>query len=224
MGEPVIDPIWKVAPKPADWAVQDANKLLGSDWTAVQPLPAFLLADGSGKATFQTTARLVASEDRLCLRFDCDDPDIWATMTERDDPIYEEEVVEVFLAAGDADPTDYFEFEVSPDGVLFDATISNPDSDRTTMKGDAAWDCAGITWAAKRRDADDQWSAVLTIPWKGLGCDAAPPHHWRANFFRIERPRKSGEPEYSCWKPTNVSPADFHKPASFGHLLLPEMP
>ena len=136
MGEPDADSLWKVAAEPASWADQDADALLGSDWTEIQPLPPFVHSDGSGKATFQTAARLVASSKRISIRFDCEDPDIWATMTERDDPIYEEEVVEVFLSAGDADPTDYFEFEVSPDGVLFDATISNPDSDRSTMKGD----------------------------------------------------------------------------------------
>lgn len=221
MSDETSESIWKVTAEPIGWAAQSAKKLLTADWSAIPALPAFIRSDGSAKAKDQTTVRLVASADRFCVRFDCDDPDIWATMKDRDDPIYEEEVVELFLAAGDADPADYFEFEVSPDGVLFDATIANPDSDRTTMKGDAEWNCEGITWAAERRDAEDHWGATITIPWAGLGCDSGLPHHWRANFFRIERPR-GGEPEYSCWKPTNVSPADFHKPASFGHLLLPE--
>ena len=224
MSDENVDSIWKITPEPADWAALDADALLGSDWATVQSLPPFTRSDGSAEATFQTTVKLVASGKRLCVRFDCDDPDIWATMTERDDPIYEEEVVELFLSAGDADPNpkEYFEFEVSPDGVLFDATISNPDSDRATMKGDAAWNCPGIGWGAKRLDAEHRWSAIIVIPWAVLGCDQhGPPHHWRANFFRIERPRGK-EPEYSCWKPTMVSPADFHKPASFGHLLLPQ--
>ncbi|MEZ5328723.1 MAG: carbohydrate-binding family 9-like protein [Verrucomicrobiales bacterium] len=223
MSDESDDLIWKVTAEPNDWAGLAADALLSSDWSKIPALPAFVRSDGSADATFQTTVRLVASGKRLCVLFECDDPDIWATMTDRDDPLYEEEVIEVFLAAGDADPKNYFEFEVSPDGVLFDATISNPDSDRATMTGDASWNCPGIDWGAKRWDAESRWSAVLAIPWGGLGQDSdLRPQHWRANFFRIERPCGKA-PEYSCWKPTMVSPADFHKPACFGHLLLPQL-
>ena len=48
------------------------------------------------------------------------------------------------------------------------------------------------------------------------------PRIWRANFYRIERPRQPPEagPELTAWAPTLVSPADFHKPARFGLLVL----
>ena len=45
------------------------------------------------------------------------------------------------------------------------------------------------------------------------------PDTWRANLYRIERPRDAA-PEYSCWSPTLTDPADFHKPARFGVLRL----
>ena len=212
--------IWKVVAEPLAWMALDADALMDVDWAPVEPLPPFVCSDGTGPAEQQTTLRIVASTTRLCARFDCEDHDIWATMVRRDDPIYDEEVVEVFLAPGTEDPVDYYEFEVSPDGVLFDATIFNPDSDRFTMKGDPSWNCAGISWSARRWDAENRWHVVLTVPWSGLGCGTAPPRNWRANFFRIERPRDA-EPEFSCWRPTNVSPADFHKPACFGSLVLP---
>ena len=113
------------------------------------PLPPFLLADGSGLAVQQTTVRLAWDEAALHVRFDCADRDAWGTFTRRDDPIYQEEAVEVFLAPGAADPARYFEFEVSPRGTLFDAIVWNPDSDRATMRADPAWDCPhfhGISW------------------------------------------------------------------------------
>jgi hypothetical protein len=46
-----------------------------------------------------------------------------------------------------------------------------------------------------------------------------PPRRWRANFYRIERPR-GGRPELSCWSPTFTDPPDFHRPERFGVLEL----
>jgi hypothetical protein len=157
--------------------------------------------------------------ETLYVRFDCDDCDIWGTYTDRDDPIYDEEVVEIFLGAGEADLVRYFEFEVSPNGVLFDARIYNPTSQRTELEWDETWNCPGIRWQAVRDDAANQWWAVVTIPWMAVGPPGDPSSIWRANFYRIERPRDA-EPEYSCWSPTMTAPADFHKPAYFGVLEL----
>ena len=185
-------------------------------------LPPFTLADGSGPALQQTAVRLAWDEAALHVRFDCADRDAWGTFTGRDDPIYEEEAVEVFLAPGAADPARYFEFEVSPKGTLFDAVISNPDSDRATMRADPAWDCPGLRWEAGSGAATQDWWATLAIPWESLAPsipEAPLPEVWRANFYRIERPR-DGEAEFSGWSPTLTAPADFHKPARFGRLSL----
>ena len=188
-------------------------------WSDIPPLSPFILHDGSGPAQQQTSARLCYDPQRLYVRFDCQDADIWGTYTQRDAPIYDEEVVETFLAAGEADPIHYAEFEVSPNGVLFDAQIYNPSAERVDLEVDVAWDCQGLYWRAGRNDAADHWWAVLGIPWAGLTRPEPLPGIWRANFFRIERPR-DGLPEFSCWSPSMAHPADFHKPACFGTLIL----
>lgn len=203
-------PIWKVPRAPRSWS-----------WEEIPALPPFLLADGSGPAVQPTQLRLCWDDAALHVRFDCVDRDAWSTYTRRDDPIYEEEAVEVFLAPGEADPIDYFEFEVSPAGVLFDARIHNPTGLRPDLRADVAWDCPRLRWQAGRdaeRPERQDWWAVLEIPWAGLVA-GAPPRVWRANFYRIERPRDS-EPEFSGWSPTLTRPADFHKPARFGRLEL----
>ena len=188
-------------------------------WHAVSPLPSLLLADGSGAAQQQTALRICHDADALYVRFDCDDRDIWGTLTRRDDPIYDEEVVEVFLAAGAETPTEYAEIELSPNGVLFDAWIQNPTDDRAQMVVDTAWDWAGIRWHTERIDAEKRWWAVLVLPWAGIVADVSLPTVWRANFYRIERPRDS-TPEFSCWSPTLTDPADFHRPGRFGTLRM----
>jgi hypothetical protein len=190
-------------------------------WDGAAQLPAFILADGSGPAEQQTLTRLCYNRQALFVRFDCADRDIWSISTQRDDPIYNEEVVEVFIGPGTATPVDYYEFEVSPNGVLLDLTVHNPNSMRADMTFDFAWNCPDLRWAAGRDDAQGHWWAIYAIPWASIGA-AEPenlPMHWRANFYRIERLRDA-QPEFSCWSPTLTEPADFHKPGRFGLLEL----
>lgn len=202
---------------PASWsATQDPFHW---EWHVAAALPPLLLADGSGPAAQQTNTLLCYDDSTLFVYFDCADTDIWGTYTNRDEAIYDEEVVEIFIGPGDATQVDYYEFEVSPNGVLLDVKVHNPAGDRATMTFDFGWDCPGLRWGAQRDDANQRWQAYYAIPWSSIGAAAALPTIWRANFYRIERPR-NGVTEFSCWSPTLTDPADFHKPAHFGILQL----
>jgi hypothetical protein len=165
--------------------------------------------------------RLCWDDEALHVRFDCEDRDAWGTYGKRDDPLWEEEVVEVFLAPGKEDPVRYAELEVSPLGVLFDALVHNPTSQRADMTADLSWDCPGLHWEVGRGTKREDWWAALSIPWGSVAESLEPPRLWRANFYRIERPR-DGAAEFTCWSPTLTHPADFHKPARFGVLELGE--
>lgn len=191
---------------------------VGHRATGRTSLAAFIRADGRAPARWQTRVELAWDEERFSVHFHCSDDDAWGTYTERDAPLWQQEVVELFLAAGEAVPARYFEFEVSPAGVLFDALVGNPHGDRIGLTVDPAWNCPGIEWGAEPTRERADWRAHLAIPWRGLDL-AAPPATLRANFYRIERPR-AGEPEFSCWSPTLTAPADFHRPERFGVLDL----
>jgi hypothetical protein len=167
-------------------------------------------------------ARVCYDSQALYVRFDCDDRDIWGTFYRRDQPIYDEEVVELFIGAGEKAPVRYYEIEISPNGALFDAEIYNPTSERRDMVIDVTWNCRGIKWHAERHDDEQVWWAMLAIPWDAIKPSGPMLPRWRANFYRIERPR-DGLPEFSCWSPTMTAPADFHKPAFFGTLELAEV-
>lgn len=195
----------------ATWA-EDAS------WRAVAALGPFVLADGSAPPRRATLARVCADRGALWVRFDCEGGEPWATLDERDAPLWTEEVVEVFLAPGAASPVVYYEFEVNPLGALFDARVSNPNSRRDDMLVDASWDCEGVhrrAWVTAERSS---WTALLRIPWPSVS-EGPRPTLWRANFFRIDRPRDA-EPEFSAWSATFTRPADFHKPAAFGLLRI----
>ncbi len=162
----------------------------------------------------KTAVRVGLRGGDLCVRFDGRDDGVVASLTERDGPLWQEDVFEVFLSPLDP-PRIYYEFEVNPLGTLFDARVSSPDLARATMRVETAWDCAGF--AARVTRGPGRWSASLRIPLGAL-CDGAPPEAWRANFYRIDR---SAVDEYSAWAPSLADPPDFHAPRGFGTLRLP---
>src|SRR5437588_11271359 len=88
----------------------------------------------------KTTVAVFADDECVNVLFHEDDDGIVATHLRHDAPLYEEDVVEVFLAP--ADPAHYFELEVNPLGTTFDAAIESPNGTPARMRVDLAWDCA----------------------------------------------------------------------------------
>lgn len=167
----------------------------------------------------RTEARLVYDDTNLYVAFDAEDPDIWGTLRNRDDPIYNEEVVEVFLDAN-ADGKTYNELQVSPHNVIFDAYFP---ARRQGM--DTGWD-SGVKTAVKVRgtidnpsDRDERWTTELQIPFARLAevpnRPPKPGDRWRFNLYRLEHVGRSSV-EGQSFAPTFEG--DFHALPRFGWL------
>jgi len=202
-----------------------------SIWAQLEPVGDFRLVDGKGEPQLPTEARACWDDQYLYLAFVCVDTDIWGAMRERDDPIYEEEVVEAFISSC-GDVTRYYEFNFSPHNVVFDAAIECPESgDRHFMKADVSWNCEGIKSAVQvvgtlddHSDLDDRWTVEVALPFSQIGRDGNAPADgeiWRANFYRIDRAERG---ELSCWSPTLSDPPNFHVPGRFGRLTFSTQP
>ena len=158
-----------------------------------------------------TEVRATWNDNEWRLLFVAEDSDPWATMTERDAPLYEEETVEVFFdPAGDLGS--YFEIEVNPLGTVLDLVLRKS---RSGCKGDRAWDCDGLRTFVRRHAQG--WSAEMAIPFASV--TNSPPligSRWRANFCRIDRPSRDGSlpRELTAWSPPLR--ASFHTPERFG--------
>lgn len=225
-------------PNKPEWIKVDPVWLVPADGRAVRPfwddprVTAFLAAgaDGNpdqslpGDMPYQPTRfRAGWSETHLFLGFQCLDSDIWGRYTRRDDPIYEQEVVEAFLSPT-GDISRYYEFEVSPRNTVFDATVHSPDLRRESMTVNLTWNCQGMETAALvngklggRQDRDLWWGVEMAIPFAAFA-EVHPPRRgdtWRANFYRID---SAGSGEFTCWSPTLTKPANFHVPSRFGYL------
>jgi carbonic anhydrase/acetyltransferase-like protein (isoleucine patch superfamily) len=207
----------------ATGAIRVDGALDEAAWSAVTPLPPFRLAQDGAEPRFPTELRLCWDDRCLYAAFSCKDTDIRGTLTRHDDPIYNEEVVELFLCPS-GDLRHYFELEISPRNVLFDAKVFNPEGDRRTMLVQTEWHPPGIQTAVgvsgtieNPADVDVGWITEIALPFADLGLPGPPPPgtRWRANFYRIER----GEiTEFTGWSPTLKDPADFHVPARFGTI------
>jgi hypothetical protein len=193
--------------------VRQADFSIEDPWAVPEgcvPFPLLRSTDG-GTPRQKTTVVVYADKQNLNVLFRAEDDEVVATYLDHDAPLYEEDVVEVFLAPGK--PTTYYELEVNPLGTTFDARIESPNGVRASMRADLAWTCENL-FAATRR-VPGATDTILRIPFASI--HGAPKSEWRANFFRIDRSRKHGD-EFSAWQPTMKNPADFHVVAAFGRL------
>ncbi len=162
-------------------------------------------------------------DEFLTLLYSATDDHVRATFHKHDDPLYEQDVVEAFLAPDGLQR--YFEIEVSPHGVVFDAEIESPSGTRDGMLTQKAWTCRNLFVALRKMTESSGLMSVDTImriPFASL--ERATPtdgETWRGNFFRIDRHPEHGD-EFSAWQPTMKTPADFHVAAAFGVLRFAE--
>ncbi len=183
-----------------------------------------------GPEPYPTEFRALWDGQGLTVRFDASDTDPWYTMTEYDDHLWEEEVVEIFI-----DPsrtgTQYAEVEVNPGNVLCDVRMIAGEPHKQM---DLSWNMKGLSSHVQvRRDAEGKtigWTAIAFLPWEGFRSlplasgVALPPQsddRWRFNVFRIERPGGKSAPNrdvvFAAWSPP---PKDsFHVPEVFRDLV-----
>ncbi len=182
-----------------------------------------------GPAAYATRFRAVWNDEGLFLRFDAADPAPWHTMTKRDEHLWDEEVVEIFLDP-DRSGRDYYELEVNPANVVCDLRMISPWPDK---KGDLEWNLAGLETRVRVKEGAPEvrgWTTTAFLPWRGLralpsaGRVALPPKPgdaWRFNVFRIERPGGKASPEthavFAAWSPP--SGPSFHDAGAFRDLV-----
>jgi hypothetical protein len=161
-----------------------------------------------------TIVKSAWSADEWRILFEVADTDVRATLTERGAPLYEEEVVELFVdPIGDLEC--YFEIEVNPLNAVLEVVLRR---NRSGYTKDFAWRCDDLRTAVRRHEAG--WSAELAIPFRNLTAEAPRVGTlWRANFCRIDRP-PGVERELTAWSPPGR--ASFHTPDRFGILEFTE--
>ncbi|MCC6164401.1 MAG: carbohydrate-binding family 9-like protein [Acidobacteria bacterium] len=157
-------------------------------WALAPRVGPFRLIRGPQRPpAFPTEAAVTWDATNLYVAFACTDAEPWARHTARDERLWQEEVVEIFLDP-DGDGRQYAEIEVSPTNVVVDLMIPAP---RTGGGDTRRWNAAGMQTAVTRHAAG--WIAEVAIPWASLaesGVTSAPKpgDQWRVGLYRIKRP------------------------------------
>ncbi len=191
------------------------------DWARAARTGYFVSATDGAEGRPRTKARLLHDGERLYFAFECEDDNIHSTLTKRDDHLWTQDAVEVFV-----DPSgqghDYYEVQVSPAGVLFDTLVHRH------PRRDDSWD-ARATAAAERSgslnddtDVDREWSAELAIPLASLReGGASPGDRWRLNLFRLDD-RLGGRRAFLGWSAPLSNTT--HVPERFGWIVFGPSP
>lgn len=175
----------------------------------------------------RTEVTLTYEAEYLHVAFVCHDNPFGTqnTYTEHNTDLWNQEVFEVFVAAGSSTPFRYLEIELNPNNALFVGWIDNPTLEAPQALEFVPYEQAGIRHTAQQ--GTDQWAGSLQIPWKLIGEREAV---YRLNFYRITSlvshlgHHWEGTPDdcrYACWSPTlSGQTPRFHRPERFGVLHL----
>ena len=181
---------WEEAPAlffAHDWR---GRPLTGTQSTRVQ----LLHADGALHLRFSSRYNALTTYER-----EVSATDIW--------PLWERDVVEVFLQAPQDAGTDrYREVEVSPNGLVMDLEV----------RGQGRKRFIGESRARTSVDEGHRvWTAEVVVP---MPRNAQSLDGWRINLFRVEGNKESRQ--FSAWNPTGSEKPNFHVPDAFGQLRL----
>ncbi len=200
-------------------------------WNAGQKFNLFDVVTGDEPA-LRTEVRMFFDRglNALCLRFYGEDDGYIATMNERDDSIFQEDVFELFITSEpfaaetlSERPYVYYEFETSPTDVKFDAIIRYNASGH--IDGETSWNLTEWRSFSRYRVGDNsdentkgKLISVWVLPVDGWLKTPEPGDVVYMNLYRIDRGshRRYGQTrdEYSAWRPTGKY--SFHRPEAFG--------
>jgi hypothetical protein len=158
----------------------------------------FVDIEGDGKPAprFLTRAKMLWDDGSFYVAAEMEEAHVWATLSERDAVIFDDNDFEVFVDP-DGDTHEYYELEVNALGTVWDLLLIRPYRDGGPAVD--SWDIGGLRTGVAidgtlndPLDVDTGWTVELAIPWAVLEecahgpAPPAPGDRWRVNFSRVE--------------------------------------
>lgn len=218
------------------------GKLNEEAWQKAPWSETFLDVEGDKKPApeFKTRIKMLWDNSFLYIAAELEEPNVWATLRQRDTTIYNDNNFEVFIDP-DGDTQNYYEFEINALNTFWDLFMTKPY--RTGGFPISAWDIRGIRTAVDVQgtinnpsDKDHGWSVEIALPMKILmqssGLKGLPKDgdEWRVDFTRVEWGVKSKDGRYqriddqtSYWAWSPIGLIDFHYPDMYGYLQFSDL-
>ena len=190
-------------------------------WASAKAITLMFPWDDQTGAKQRTTVKLLRDQTYLYVGYECDDADLTAIYEKRDDPVYKDDCVEIFLRPNEQSDH-YIGLEMNARGVLYDYFFPFPsrlgrelDLDgvllKTTLRGTLN----------QSGDKDQGWTLELAIPWSSLskltnGQAPAAGTSWRAQINRWDGTEPNRR--MSNWGHPGLKRPNPHNPERFGSL------
>ncbi len=172
--------------------------LIESEWEKIKWTDSFVDIEGHLKPQprFQTRVKMLWDENYFYIGAQLEEPNLWATLQQRDTVIYQDNDFEVFLDP-DGDSHLYYELEINALNTVWDLLLIKPYRDGGPAIN--SWDISGLKSAVhlngslnETSNIDSGWTIELAIPWAvlsecaGKNTPPSPGDYWRINFSRVE--------------------------------------
>ncbi|HZT40673.1 MAG TPA: carbohydrate-binding family 9-like protein [Chthonomonadaceae bacterium] len=198
--------------------------------------------DSKPRPRFRTRVKMLWDDDYLYVGADIEEPHVWATLTQHDSVIFQDNDFEVFLDP-DGDSHLYYEIEINALNTEWDLLLIKPYRDGGPAVN--GWEIPGLKTAVHvdgtlndPSDTDKGWSVELAFPWKALKECAnmpCPPHdgdQWQINFSRVEWEVQVIDGHYQkipqrpednwVWSPQGA--INMHMPEKWGYIQFTTAP
>lgn len=224
------------------------GKIDEKDWSKAEWSDYFqdIEGDKKPKPRFKTRIKMLWDDQYLYFAAELEEPHIWATLTERESIIFNDNDFEIFLDP-DGDTHNYFEFEINAFGTVWDLYLTKPY--RSFGHYIDAWDIKGLKSAVyidgtinDPSDIDKKWTVEIAIPMEILteiNTGEKKPESgdiWRINFSRVQWQTDITDGKYKkktnpgtgkplpednwVWNPIGV--ISIHMPEKWGYLQFSE--
>lgn len=199
------DPAWQQAP----WT---------SDFVDIE-------GDSKPRPKFRTRVKMLWDDQYLYIAAELEEPDVKATLTERDSVIFKDNDFEVFIKPL-PETASYYEFEINALNTGWDLFLPKPYNQ--DGQPDNSWDIAGLKTAIavqgtlnKSSDKDHGWTVEIAYPLSAFANRQSVPQPrdgstWRINFSRVEWTAGKPNEDNWVWSPQGV--IDMHVPERWGYL------
>lgn len=208
-------------------AIRIDGKLDDAAWRNASWTSDFIDIEGGSKPRpkYRTRVKMLWDDHYLYIAAELEEPDVKATLTERDSVIFKDNDFEVFIKPL-PDTESYYEFEINALNTGWDLFLPKPYRD--DGKPDNSWDIAGLKTAIgvqgtlnRPQDKDKGWTVEIAYPLTAFASRQAVPHPqagttWRINFSRVQWTAGQAKEDNWVWSPQGV--IDMHVPAQWGYL------
>ncbi len=207
-------------------------------WRAAPWSEAFVDIEGSARPAprFLTRMKMLWDDRYLYVAARLEEPQVWATITQRDAVIFHDNDFELFIDP-DGDARNYVELEINALNTVWDLFLAVPY--REGGHADTDWNIDGLKTGVRvlgtlndPADLDSGWTVTLALPWRSLARASgsprppAPGSTWRVNFSRVEWQTHVVDGRYEkvpglrednwVWTPQGM--IDMHQPEHWGYV------